>query len=92
MGSALIAVMSYDITAIVDPIGMGGCHASEGDLQWGELASGIKKAMPLAYPSGLLAAKTAVGDEEDVRCDSTPKCTKHTAASTCMPGRCMSAS
>jgi hypothetical protein len=40
-----------------------------------------------AYPCGRLASATAGGDEEDVRCASTPTCMKHIAAAICRPRR-----
>ena len=39
------------------------------------------------YPYGMLATKTAMGHEEDIRGDSTPRCMRRTVASTCMPER-----
>ena len=47
----------------------------------------IPETSSSTYPCGMRARKTAVGYEEDVRCDSTPKSMKRTAASTCMPGQ-----
>jgi hypothetical protein len=52
----------------------------------------IIETSPSGYPCGMLATKTAVGKEEDVQCDATPPCMRHTVASTGLPGRCMSAS
>jgi hypothetical protein len=37
-------------------------------------------------PSGMLIIHTAMGEEEDGECDSTPECTKPTVASIGMPG------
>jgi hypothetical protein len=34
----------------------------------------------------MLIIHTAMGEEEDGECDSTPECTKPTVASICMPG------
>jgi hypothetical protein len=47
----------------------------------------IIETSSLASPCGMLAPQTAMGEEEDVQCDSTPTYMRHTVASTCMPGR-----
>jgi hypothetical protein len=57
-----------------------------------EMALIIIETSSSASPCGMLAPQTAVGDEEDVQCDSTPTYMRRTVASICMPGRCMSVS
>src|SRR5262249_26955845 len=59
-------------------------------VRWSALI--LIEAPSPAYPGGMLVVGKSLSKEEETSCASTPPSIHFTAASTCMPERCTSAS